>query len=192
MPQSKAMEYRLSLPLPPNLDTRKSNIQVYTDPDDGNFVITVAPLVAQPDPDNKALFAYYRHSDEMARSLWLQKYGKPMPEHVDGSWVEVMFAWSIPYVGGQKLTDSELQFIQDLRGIGDFTLDMLWLMVDGLGWRPGKPVSEDDPGWIAIWAEEEKCACYHHLMRQALDMPEVPIGKEGMPLPVKRLYGLTR
>lgn len=51
---------------------------------------------------------------------------------------------------------------------------MLWLIVEGLGWRPGKAVPEDDSGWLVVWAEEEECGCYIDIIRDVLGMPETP------------------
>lgn len=192
MSQTHAMAYRMALEMSPERDTRKSNIQVYKDWDGDKFVVTVLPRTPYPDPDYKALSAYYKASDKLARERWQQKYEEPMPNHVDGAWATTVFASAISYTGPVQLSDEEHVLIARSHHFGDFTVDMLWLTIDGLGWRPGKPVPEDDPGWIAIWAEEELCSSYLGLVRTFLGMPEL-IGfkhEDIMPSAAKKLYGI--
>lgn len=184
------MEYRNKLPFAAEFDVRRSEIAVFKDWDSGQFVVTVHPKLTGDDPKHKALFAYYAAAEAKARSMWREKYGLAMPEHVEFQWAETCFADAIPYTGAVQLTPEEATFLQTAKSLGDFTLDMLWLLVEGLGWRPGKPVSEDDPGWLAVWAEDEECGSYYEIVRAALAMPEPTyIGYQAeMPAAVRVAY----
>lgn len=176
----------MALDLPSERDIRKCNIRVFKDWGECEFVITTAPLTPSPDPDHKSLYAYFKASEKMAKEMWQQKYGRPMPARVEGAWADTVFASAIPYEGPVQLSAGEIELIERSGRYGDITLDMLWLIVDGLGWRPGKPVPENDPGWLAIQAEEELCGGYLHLVRKFLGMPDCPncerqqgIGQDG-------------
>lgn len=107
-----------------------------------------------------------------ARDVWQAKYGEPIPKCALTDWrnPETTFASSLlPYDGTVSLTEDESNAIA--ADHGDLTMDMVWLVIEGLGWRPGKPVPLDDPGWRAIWAEEEACCMYIHIIRDLLGMP---------------------
>lgn len=187
---SPAMKYRNSLDFGPKFDSRRSEIAVYKDWDSGQFVVTVFPKLTEDNPGHKARFAYYEAADAKAKSLWLEKYHVDMPEHVEHQWAETSFADAIPYIGTVQLSKEEAEFLKKARSLGDFTLDMLWLIVEGLGWRPGNPVSEDDLGWLAVWAEHEECGGYYEIVRAVLAMPEPTyIGHEAvMPAAVRAAY----
>lgn len=167
---SPAMKYRNSLNFGAEFDSRRSEIMVFKDWMSGKFVVTVLPKLTGDDPDNTQC-TYNGAFAVKAKSLWHEKYAQEMPEHVDGQWAETCFADAIPYVGTVLLTQEETEVLKNAKSFGDFTLDMLWLIVEGLGWRPGKPVSEEDPGWLAIWAEDEECASYYEIVRSVLAMP---------------------
>lgn len=168
-----AMQSRLKLPIPPELDTRRSYILILANWETQQYVKTAQPASLHEGID--ALPACYQAAEEQAKALWRMKYGADMPvDDVEMAWAETTFAGAIPYDGPTPLREEE-QAIVSTDNFGDFTLDMLWLMVEGLGWRPGKPVAEDDPGWLAVWAEEESCGGYLDIVRAVLGMPETPI-----------------
>jgi hypothetical protein len=186
-----AMKYRMSLPFAEQFDTRRSEIAVFKDWSSDSFVITAHPkLMRIADKDNKNLFAYFAKAEADAKNKWFEKYGISMPENVEFSWASSCFAGVIPYVGAVKLLSNEIAFVRNSRHIGDFTLDMLWLIVEGIGWRPGVPVSEDDTGWLAVWAEEEECGGYYEIVRAALGMsrPHYVNQRLVMPKVVSQVY----
>lgn len=181
-----AMLARLELPIPQDFDIRRSHILIFANWETQEYVKTVlsAELYAGLD----SLSACYQAAEEQAKSLWRVKYGVEMPvEDVDMAWAETTYAGAIPYDGPTPLTVEEQSVVSD-NNFGDFTLDMLWLMVEGLGWKPGKPVSEDDPGWLAIWAEEENCVCYIDIIREVLGMPPSPTYEGWKPSAVIAAY----
>lgn len=167
-----ALAARLALAIPPEFDIRRSHIQIFADWGTGEYVKTVHPADQYEGMDS--LPQYYRAAEEQAKSLWKLKYGVEMPEDVEGQWAETTFASAIPHDGPTTLSPDEQAFVARAEEFGDFTLDMLWLIVEGLGWRPSKAVPEDDPGWLVIWAEEEDCGCYLDIIRDVLGMPEPP------------------
>lgn len=161
-----AMKARIALPLPAEFDVRKSDIRIFANWNTRQYVKTVQPPGAS-----------YRAALDQARTLWQAKYGVEMPEEAEeGDCAETTGACAFPHDGPTILTAEEQALIA-VDQFGDFTLDMLWLMVEGLGWRPGKPVPEDDAGWLAVWAEEEHSGCYIDIIRHVLNMPAVPVDK---------------
>lgn len=170
---SPAMKARLALPIPSEFDIRRSHIQIFDTWSAGEYVKTVHPAAQYQGVDSSP--DYYRAAEKQAKSLWKSKYGAEMPEDAKGGRAEVTCVNLVPYDGltPTDLTDKEWSILTDY-DVGDFTLDMLWLMVEGLGWRPGVPVSEDDPGWLVVWAEEEQRGGYLHIIRAVLGMLEAP------------------
>lgn len=170
------MKARMALPIPEAFDIRRSHIMLYIDEETGEYVKTVHPA-SQSFGTDSLWHAYYRAADEQAKSLWRAKYGADMPEKLenDGAWAESTSANAFPHDGPTKLTPQEQSIVDRAEEFGDFTMDMLWLMVEGLGWRPGKPVPEDDLGWLVIWAEEETCGGSIDIIRAVLGMPEPPM-----------------
>ena len=183
---SPSMRYRLSLDFP-HFDIRKSIIRIFRDPDalgmDGKrFVIARKVLTPEEivcfDADNDAYWRY-RNGEATeaslkaaARDAWQTKYGEPIPEcalEEERDPETTMASCLLPYDGTVSLTEEESRAIAAVDG--DLTMDMVWLVVEGLGWRPGKPVPLDDPGWLAIWAEEEESGMYIHIVRELMGMP---------------------
>ncbi|MBN3815859.1 hypothetical protein G3N57_04220 [Paraburkholderia sp. Se-20369] len=179
---AELLAYRMNLPLPAELDIRKSVIEYWVseDPIEGftQRVRTSFPIGNYynfaPEFD-----AERREKDSAARKdaqrKWQERYHHTMPEDVEVQDAESSFAPYFPYDGPTHLSSGEAAALAALTDSGDFTLDMLWLIVEGLGWKPGVPVPEDDEGWIAVWAEDYECACYLEIVRFALGMPESPM-----------------
>ena len=168
-----AMRARQQLQIPPEFDIRSSHIQIFANWETREYVKTVHPSSQHEGMDS--LPACYRASNTQAKRLWKEKYGVEMPDEVEAAWAETTSANAFPHAGPTTLTATEQAVVDKADDFGDFTLDMLWLMVEGLGWKPGKPVAEDDPGWLVIWAEEEECGCYIDIIRAVLGMPEPPV-----------------
>jgi len=181
-----SMQYRLSLDFP-HFDIRKSIIRIFRDPDapdmDGKRFVVVRKVltpeeIVRFDADNDAYWQY-RNGEATeaflkaaARDAWQTKYGEPIPEcalEEERDPETTMASCLLPYDGTVSLTEEESHAIAAVDG--DLTMDMVWLVVEGLGWRPGKPVPLDDPGWRAIWAEEEECCMYIHIIRELMGMP---------------------
>ncbi|WP_163055105.1 hypothetical protein [Acidithiobacillus ferrooxidans] len=183
---SPSMRYRLSLDFP-LFDIRKSIIRIFWDMDApgvaGNRFVVVRKVltpeeIARFDDDWKAYWQYRNEEateaflKAAANDAWTTKYGEPVPESALEDWLDpetTPASCLLPYDGTISLTKEESSAIAAVDG--DLTMDMVWLVVEGLGWRPGKPVPLDDPGWRAIWAEEEECCMYIHIVRELLGMP---------------------
>lgn len=147
-----ATQYRNTLSFAAEYDSRRTDIEVYKNWDTGQFVVAT--------------------SEQQAQARWQEKYASPMSDEVECVNAQTSFASIIPYTGTVQLTAEEAAIVDNAQAYGDFTLDMLWLLVEGLGWRPGNPVPEDHPGWIAVWAEECACVGYIDIVRDVLGMPE--------------------
>ncbi|MBA9859905.1 hypothetical protein [Ralstonia insidiosa] len=175
---AELLSYRMNLSLPVELDCRKSVVEYWLEEGEHGcrYVRTSYPIGNSSMQDPQQPAAERRENDRRAREdagrKWLEKYGVPMPAEVEVSSAETMFARNLPYDGPTQLTAAEQLALE--RDVGDFTLDMVWLVVEGLGWRPGVPVPEDDDGWVAIWAEDYACACYLDIIRDVLGMSESP------------------
>ncbi len=181
-----SMRHRLSLDFP-LFDIRKSIIRIFWDFDvpgvvGNRFVVVRKVLTPEEitsfDDDNDAYWQYRNgvatevFLKAAAREAWLAKYGEAIPECALEDWRDpetTLASCLLPYDGTVSLTEEESRAIAAVDG--DLTMDMVWLVIEGLGWRPGKPVPLDDPGWRAIWAEEEECCMYIHIVRELLSMP---------------------
>lgn len=173
------LAYRMALPFPAQYDVRRSLIRIFADWETGRYVKTIHPLGNElgggPGSD-ESLQAYFRTSFQCAQNLWRARFGEDMPESVEGQWAETTPAASLPYDGPTQLSDVEWRFVEGYHG--DFTLAELWLLVEGLGWRPGTPMSEDDEKWVAVWAEERDCCNYLQGVRMVLGMSDAPYYKD--------------
>ncbi|WP_175011273.1 hypothetical protein [Burkholderia lata] len=179
---AELLSYRMNLPLPAELDVRKSVVEYWVseDPIEGfsHRVRTSFPIGNYYNfaPEfNAERREREAESRDDAQRKWREKYNHSMPEDVEVQAAESSFAPCFPYDGPTQLSSDEAASLAELTDSGDFTLDMLWLIVEGLGWRPGVPVSEDDEGWIAIWAEDYECASYLEIVRHVLGMPGSPM-----------------
>jgi hypothetical protein len=77
---------------------------------------------------------------KLGPGLWQEKYNEVIdPGCLDGIWAENLNASLIPYDGPTSLTDEEQAiigaFMKD--SMVDLTMEMLYFMIEGLGWRPG-------------------------------------------------------
>ena len=78
--------------------------------------------------------------DAEAPGLWKARYGEsPDPESLSGYWAETVGVEVIPYDGPTRLTAEEQTTIyKHVEGVrSDLTMAMLYVMFEGLGWRPG-------------------------------------------------------
>jgi hypothetical protein len=78
--------------------------------------------------------------DAEAPGLWKARYGEsPDPESLSGYWAETVGVEVIPYDGPTRLTAEEQTTIyKHVEGVrSDLTMAMLYVMIEGLGWRPG-------------------------------------------------------
>jgi hypothetical protein len=164
-----------SLSLDLEFNIFKSDIWFHLDRETKKFVKVIRNKSDWNNHDNTEEF--YISLLHEASVKWKVKYGEELPEEAATSYeVEQVSASSLPYDGKATLTEHEQKLLRDSCNIGDFTIDMAWLMIDGLGWRPGSPVEETDPGWLFIWHEEQRCGAYMDITRAVLNMPEKPIG----------------
>ncbi|BFO07288.1 hypothetical protein LU674_001740 [Pseudomonas alloputida] len=193
---SPALRVRLSLNRCPEFDTQHSHIDFYIDPETNRYVITSLPFVAYPpaviEPEHSLHQAFYRAKNEQAASRWLAKYGEaiPPPANLDYGVAETMLVSTLGYPGPTPLTPAENEVLQASAALGDVTLDIVFLIIEVLGWRPGRPVPEDDPGWIAIWAEEEMVLGSMTMARDILGMPD--FGDYWKPSAVSEFYAKER
>lgn len=72
-----------------------------------------------------------------------------------------------------KLTEAEKKHIQYCANRSDFTMDMLYLLLDGLKWRPLVPIDESHPGWTTIVTRGNFDCLYLAIVRDFLGMPEL-------------------
>ena len=121
-----------------------------------------------------------------ARRLWLDRFKEPMPEHVNAYPAETLSARSKWYEGSRKLTPQEIEFLDNLEGF-DFTMDMLWLVVEKCGWYIGQPVSLKDPKWELVRPWDDECVSYGECVLGGLNMGSV--GYEGTGKDMKWLIG---
>lgn len=83
-----------------------------------------------------------------APPLWQAKYGDMVDEAaLCGAWADTLCPGTIPYDGPTPLTPVEqatiYEFVSGSRC--DLTMGMLYLMIEGLGWRPGACREESQP-----------------------------------------------
>uniref|UniRef100_UPI003BEEF0E5 hypothetical protein n=1 Tax=Burkholderia arboris TaxID=488730 RepID=UPI003BEEF0E5 len=168
--EAACLAYRMALPLPPTHDDRRSLIQFYLDEASPHWVRTVHPFHAM---DREALHAYYRHADRDAATMWQEQFSQPLPDSVDSIWAESLSPYRNYWDAPTSLSSEEWDIAENYAG--DFTMPMLYLMVEGLGWRPGTPVAEDAEGWIAVWYEEIHCGAYLWIIRDILGMSDVDL-----------------
>lgn len=171
--KAAAQAYRLALPSRPDLDTRKSLILYYREYETGRFVKLVVPVNGDRHQDLKIDW------DKAGRAAWREKYGQDMPKFLSMNWAEALSACIEPYEGTKTLSEASKQAIRSVCASAEFTLDMLWLIVEGCNWTPGVPVSEDDAGWIAIWSQamEDDFDSYVAIVREVMGMPALPPGE---------------
>lgn len=170
------MVYRMHIPFPSELDSRRSTVMFYG-PEQGEkdcFVMVSGPIGIDFDK-----------LDGEAQKMWLEKYGEDMPEDVVGAPVETLLAAFVPYPGPTPLEITEVEFLAEVKRFcqstnawggwqKNLTLDLVLLMREGLGWRLGRAVPDDDPGWLAIWAEEEEDTWTMDVIREAFGMTQLP------------------
>jgi hypothetical protein len=187
---SPAMRYRLGLKFD-RLDVRKSDIcfACTTDKTDGVFVSMPALGEAHRATDDR-----WNRMRAAANEMWQQRFGCTLPDNIEATEAEdhaaTLVRW-MPDSGMRKLSAEELDVTSQVcdNGYG-FSLDMLWLLVEGLGWTLGKPVPYTDPGWLAVWAEEEERVLYMDIVCAALGMHERELidGRPLMPIVVAQAY----
>lgn len=189
---SPAMRVRLAKNRCPEFDTLHSHIYIFREPKTDRYVTTSLPFAQYPldvlQPEHSLHRAFYRAVNEQAASCWLVKYGEKIPSDNDleRGVPEAMLASDQKYPGPSILTPSESKVLEDSHAFGEVTLDIVFLIVEVLGWRPGKPVPDDDPGWITLWAEEEVVLGTIAVARHVLGMPHVEDGWR--PAAVVELY----
>lgn len=169
--ETPAMKYRMSLTFD-RLDSRKYAIWfAYS----GAQQLLVG-LPVDEDWNQSAL-----------EDAWRVSFGSELPADVELIPIETLsaaVASTLPESGMRKLSDAEIAVIHAVCDDGDdFTVDMLWLLVEGLGWTIGQPVPYSDPGWLAVWAEEERCGSYMAIVCKALCMDEPEWGLMGLKMP---------
>lgn len=130
--------------LPDEFNTQRTYIMFKFIDADVSFDAPVIPpaslryvkLVKSQDPfiDDEALEDWM---DMEARRLWQARYGElPLIESLYGIWADTLAAEAIPYDGPTSLTPCEQDIIY--RGdFGDLTIALLYVMIEGFGWRPG-------------------------------------------------------
>lgn len=167
---SPAMLARLALKMPAEFDVRQSTIWIYLERGTGRYVKVVLPRLRVVNAETMGRLN--EQASGQARDLWCEKYGTPFPETgVDGDWSEFVLADEIPHEGPTRLTEAEWAHVQRAARQAALTVDILWLLVEGLGWRPGQPVADNDRGWLSVWAEEEESPGVMESVRELLCLP---------------------
>lgn len=148
-------------PLPVQFDPSVSDILFYWQESSGKYVKLVRPLEADNDD-----------GDSEACDLWREKYGEEMPDDAYEYVPEGVVANFIDYDGSTTFTDVEKEHMRQIIDAGSgLTLDVLWFVVEGLGWRPLSQPSEDDPGWADVFAKEDDCIGYAMVVAELVFEP---------------------
>lgn len=188
-----AMRYRMGLNFD-RLDSRKSYIGFAYSDDLKQGVFVSTPRF---EPGGEYQEHWLARLSQKVDEAWRERYGCALPDEIGIDHIETIFAKAIrwmPETGLRKLSEDEAEITREVCNTGnDFTLDMLFLLVEGLGWTLGKPVPFNDPGWLAIWAEEEDCGGYMAVICNVLrmDYPEYDGIFPVMPEVVARAYAAT-
>lgn len=98
--------------------------------------------------------------DAVAPGLWKEKYGEYPPQemHLYGIWADALNPNTIPYDGPTKLTEAEQLTIHNFDCARlDLSMAMLYVMIEGLNWRPGAAISKG-----GYPSQQEMMAFYHH------------------------------
>ncbi|MCA8355572.1 hypothetical protein [Burkholderia cepacia] len=166
--EATCLANRLALPLPAEYDDMRSLISFYVDDESPHWVRTVHPFYEM---DHDALNTHYRTADLDANAQWEQRFGSPLPFSTSMIWAQCLQARRRFWDAQTQLSSAEWDVVENYEG--DFTMSDLYLMVEGLGWRPGTPVDEHHEGWVAVWYEDIHCGGYLAAFRDILSMPEV-------------------
>ena len=148
-------------------DCNKSSISFYYEnwhSGEFRYVKSVGSLPDDP---------YDLTNENQAKEMWLKKYNEPMPESIYCLPAEVLSANCRVYDGEMVLTEAEKEHIYLCAYESDFTMDMLYLLLDGLKWRPLVPVDESDDGWLTIMIRGDFDCLYLAIVRSFLGMPEL-------------------
>jgi len=179
---SQVILEQMLLRMDPAFTPERSHIEYWYEGDDIDRHVRTSLLISDYPPPfvhgpcHPTHQAFLKAQREQAEILWQSKYSEDLPATADLGyfWPHSTHASDIDYDGATALTDVEQEFVHSrLKGGGGYTIEVLWLLVEGLGWRPGRPVSEDDPGWISIWACEERSAGFYNIVRDMLGMPVI-------------------
>ena len=152
-----------SLIIPAQYDVEKNWI-VFWFEEPAKFVKVVVPCdrnnLNPPDTEDKA------------KALWLEKYSETMPDGSEEYPAEGLGASWLQYDGTRSLSTAEVEIIQSLSD-QDLTVDMVWLLVEGLNLTLGTPIPEDDERWLPILWKDDECIGYLSIVRQCLGMTGV-------------------
>lgn len=164
---------QLTIQLPEGFNFPQQHIMFVFIEEDLSYGLSDSPryirLIRDQDP-----FHTYSSLDDWidaeTPSLWLDKYGElpPPDKHLYGIWAETLNPNTIPYDGPTRLTDTEqvtiCNFVEGVRV--DLTMAMLYVMIEGLNWRPGAGISK------GTWpSQQEMLTFYHHYATPIYDDP---------------------
>lgn len=94
------------------------------------------PVIAQIEKESSVDDWVY----ELGAQFWFEKYNETIdPDHLEAIWAENLSAGTIDYDGETKITADEQAIIRAFLKdpIVDLTMEMLYVMIEGVGWRPG-------------------------------------------------------
>jgi len=154
-------------PLPAECDYVNNDITYVEDMESDRYVKVIAPYVGA------SMLSPREEEQRRIFMAWQDKYGMPPPaeDQLDYWSPETSVATRVPYDGPSPLTEDEWAWVKECCNRGDFTMTDLWFIVEGLGWRPGRPVSLNDPKWDYVWLGEEECIGFVDVVMDALGMP---------------------
>lgn len=154
-------------------DYMSKDIHLYID---GNYNFVCIALDHDEDLD-------HIEEDRLLSEYWLKKYKTTPSNTVEVSSPCGTIAWAI-HKDNDLLSKQEWEWCYKMHesGSGSITVSELWDMVYELNWRPGQPVSEDDPGWdwLAKRYENDDWDGTRTLFRRALNMEPIPQRQEGL------------
>lgn len=125
--------------LPAVYDVEKSDIMLYIDTNNGNYVMLNCEKNCHLD---------FLEEERLVGDLWKEKYNRDLPPTVDVYAPESTLAWAIRK-DNDLLSDEEWEWCYELSENyhTQLTVADIWNVVAGLGWKLGVPVPADHPGW---------------------------------------------
>lgn len=155
--------------LPVHFDIGRSEILMHVHWGTDRFVRTVqVPIYQGPHTEMSVV---YGQADEIAGRLWHERYHCDMPDDVEAVWAETTGASAVKHEGGRALSESEAGVLARAYEGGDITLELFWLVVEGLGWQLGVRPAADDPGWAIIDGLEANGVGCRELIEWLVDPP---------------------
>ena len=166
----------MSIQLPKSCDYRQQHIIfVFLEDELDKSTPEKPPRYVKLTRDQDPL-SVYNDTDEWidveAPAEWQKKYGEAPPpdSYLYGIWAETLAPKAIPYDGPTPITPNEqntiVHFAEGMRI--DLTMAMLYVMIEGLGWRPGAVYESNK------WPPQQEMVDFYHFYAHPHD--DDPLG----------------